>query len=1186
MKKLMFATALVASAAAFADPTALNAISFEGYTAGATFVNGATEKGEDGNNKTVGPYFFYDGEQDGSSVKAFGGENAAAPSGTRPHYFASQELADLNYLDLSTEGGILWRSINPISAEGNDPVVYGLGQGETIAADGLYLDTLVQFTPTEDGGAPELTSDDKLAIWLNVDSSGASPVTNLMVRAGYADAQGTFGKTNFVLTGASVQAGQWYRLTIKAYENILKATIEGEPAELKYGAFSIFIDGTEMSAAGGYTLDSAWSAQLSELYLEGMASKIQAGSLFVSCVEGVPGEPSTLQGVGFKGSGALDDIVWTEVDPFPAPAAIDFTLTWPSGITPVSYTIDGGTPVAIDGNTTFPIQVADGSVVAFTFTNADGATKTMTATASSSVDEIDAADAVWTWVDYLGDAVNGAYTIDDANDLDMLRKGVDAGLATSNETFRQTANIDMSQAGAFAGIGAVGAENATTLTMTAFEGTYDGGNYTISNITFTNRKGSGLFNLIRGATIKDLVVDTVSYEAPFAAAKLGGAMVVGNGVNCTLQHIVTAGSNGLGNPSTYNAAGIANRLEGRGGPVLVIGCTNNAAIYCVYSKVAGICPIVQGADQPVTFVDCANTGNIVADGTAAQITLSGKVPGVDGAAGIVAYSQGANNVIELSFTNCVNTGTITSGENAACIASIFGKTTASGITFVGGSAQADLLSVNSGADKVTGLKFATVDNGVATFVADDALELGGSYKVMSGNAAYAFASAGSITFDESLVSPTVTADAAYVLSQSGSGTVTYTAALAVAEITGGAKYATLQAAVDAATAGDTVTVLADCTISGTPLSIAKNLTIHNDHTITGAVNYAICIGATVSFEGSGKIERASGITGSAFCVGANETTRGTITQGTAGTLNFTGLTVCGGSGGNLIKLENGTVNMNGGVLRDGKRGIKADADVGNYTSTIVINGGTITNNTDCAVMASAASANGTATVTINGGVISGALTIDGTAGTCSITIPGTSTAMFDADQSAFCAEGYETTDGDSDGWFTVTAKQAAGGYKVVIGGVDVPITPQAEDFDAMVAILPQLDTNDVNAVNAALAYPIGETGIPAWQAAFLGLPPTEAGLAAFKIDSISFNEDGDVVLALPTTGVSLKTGRGVIIKLNVYGSSDLTTWSAQPLVTATDSTTIPPIAKGLGETHKFYKIVVGYEPPPPQNAGN
>ena len=784
MKKLMFATALVASAAAFADaPTAINATSFEGYTADATVVGaGGGDVSESG-----GPsYFYYAGDNDSSLVKTFGGDNLTAPS-SRTAYYSALELTNEKYLELSTEGGILWRSINPLSYENG---VYDLGATTNVAENGTYLDTLVQFTPTEDGGAPELDGSDKLAIWLNVDSSGAAPVTNLMVRAGYVDDGGTATSTiatNYTLTTASpVVAGAWYRLTIKAIADVTKCKAKnGEYNPNGITGFEIYLDGIQLSTTsatiGSGYIDRATDASeygwLDQTTDADFITYLQSGKVFPS----LKGETSVdnIQGIGFKGSGALDDIVWTEQDPFAA-VALNFTLTWPNGVTPVSYTINGGEAQTIAAGSTSPFSVPgvmSGDTVAFNFTNADGVSKTMSLEAAVGATDIDAEDAVYTWSDYLGDAVSGAYTIDDANDLDMLRKGVDAGIATSNETFRQTGNIDMSQAGAFAGIGAVGAENATTLTMTAFEGTYDGGNYTISNITFTNRKGSGLFNLIRGATIKDLVVDTVSYEAPFAAQKLGGAMVVGNGVNCTLQHIVTAGSNGLGNPSTYNAAGIANRLEGRGGPVLVIGCTNNAAIYCVYSKVAGICPIVQGADQPVTFVDCANTGTIVADGTAAQIAQSGKVPGVDGAAGIVAYSQGANNVIELSFTNCVNTGTITSGENAACIASIFAKTTASGITFVGGSAQADLLSVNSGADKVTGLKFATVDNGVATFVADDALALNGEYKVMSGNATatFNFTALGTISFDEALSTPTyaiTSSGAAGIPTSSKSGDVT------------------------------------------------------------------------------------------------------------------------------------------------------------------------------------------------------------------------------------------------------------------------------------------------------------------------------------------------------------------------------------------------------------------------------
>ena len=231
MKKLMFATALVASAVAFADePTALNAISFEGYTAGATFNTVATEKDEGGNNKSDGPYFLYLGEQDGSSVKAYGGDNLVAPSITRPSYFA-QTLgnSNANYLDLSTEGGVLWRSINALRPDGDTNI---LGLAQSIPENGsIYLDTLVQFTPTEDGGTPELGDEDKLAIWLNV-SEGA---TNLMVRAAVVDDSGTPTPTTFTITNKTANAGTWYRLTIKAIADISDGT--------HIPAFQIMLDG-------------------------------------------------------------------------------------------------------------------------------------------------------------------------------------------------------------------------------------------------------------------------------------------------------------------------------------------------------------------------------------------------------------------------------------------------------------------------------------------------------------------------------------------------------------------------------------------------------------------------------------------------------------------------------------------------------------------------------------------------------------------------------------------------------------------------------------------------------------------------------------------------------------------------------------------------------------------------------
>ena len=251
-------------------------------------------------------------------------------------------------------------------------------------------------------------------------------------------------------------------------------------------------------------------------------------------------------------------------------------------------------------------------------------------------------------------------------------------------------------------------------------------------------------------------------------------------------------------------------------------------------------------------------------------------------------------------------------------------------------------------------------------------------------------------------------------------TTDISAALGVAQI-GETKYATLNDAVAAARDGDTIAIIANCAIDA-PVSITNNITVSNDYTIAANVNYAFCIGATVTVKGSGTIERASKISGSPFCVGANETTRGSVTVGTSGALIFEGLTVCGGTNGNMIKLEKGTVTMNGGVLTGAQRGIKADADVGGGTSAIVINGGTITNCSQCAVMASAASPTGTATVVINGGVMAGALVYGTKNGTCTITIPGTSTAKFDSDCSSFCETGYGTK--QSGDWYVVAPLSA------------------------------------------------------------------------------------------------------------------------------------------------------------------
>ena len=339
MKKLMFAAAIAASAAAFADP--INSIGFAGYDLGAKFTDGQAEKDESGNDKaaTYGYFCFY-GESDSSVVT-----NEPAESVHTKHTAAFAEATDAKFLALDTEGGTLWRSINTLTRYPIDEnnAVYSNGTAYAVAATGTYLDTLVQFTVTEDE-APTLGEDDKLAIWLQ---AGVG-TTNLMVKAAVVDDQGARTETTFTVTGTTVDPGIWYRLTVKAIADITDG--DGIPG------FQIYLDGNLVSADTP-TLTAGYLALIDS---DSHYADLAAGKYFASLKT-----VTTLQGVGFQGTGAVDEIVWTDDDLFPAGSStVALTLTWDANVTAVSYTIGSDTTTVSDltGGTT-TVDVAPGTVV-------------------------------------------------------------------------------------------------------------------------------------------------------------------------------------------------------------------------------------------------------------------------------------------------------------------------------------------------------------------------------------------------------------------------------------------------------------------------------------------------------------------------------------------------------------------------------------------------------------------------------------------------------------------------------------------------------------------------------------------------------------------------------------------------------------------------------------------------------
>ena len=328
MKKHLCATALLASSAAFGivfvEP---NAISFEGYTgATALLLENGVEYDEEGYEKAE-PHFFYDGGAggtDASLVKTFGGDNRAAPAITRPLFFATATPND-NYLEVDTSTGILWRSFEQASDQ-------GMGEAKVIDDGGTYVDTLIQFTPVPAAVPFEMGADDKLAIRLQIDTSGGTPVTNLIVRAAYVDDDGhetTVVATNYTLNTASpVVPGQWYRLTVKALADVTQCQERSvDPAG--FTGFEIYLDGVLLSAvtptfgAGYMSYASNESGWLDADGDADLITYLQSGKVFPSLLGATA--DATIQAIGFQGEGAVDDIVMADGSPFPAVEIGDVT---------------------------------------------------------------------------------------------------------------------------------------------------------------------------------------------------------------------------------------------------------------------------------------------------------------------------------------------------------------------------------------------------------------------------------------------------------------------------------------------------------------------------------------------------------------------------------------------------------------------------------------------------------------------------------------------------------------------------------------------------------------------------------------------------------------------------------------------------------------------------------------------
>ena len=601
--------------------------------------------------------------------------------------------------------------------------------------------------------------------------------------------------------GSPVAADSWARLTIAQVS----------------GGYKVYVGGIPLAATG--ITDNTFPAKYS-------------------------GSATT---VAFTGSGKLDNFVARTTNPFEQPSTYVASVGGEDGERYATFAdaladAAADSVIELNGNVdgTFALPAAGAKIKLNGYTFSGFASVTgdpLLVVVASTADGVTTYSSAYfprTATAGQDGSAEHPYEIADVDDLKALQAAVAAGKG-ADKCYVQTADIALTEA--WPGIGLQNGKDvvsdATKFDVAAFCGTFDGQNHTISGFQMVGVAGNpknngegldycGFFNSTYGATIKNLKIQYAG--ALFAAdttasTKESGATFVGVAKNSTLQNLTSlqkdedtavSCSKGFGGIVGYTTSGTT-----------VDSCTNNVNMTSLAkNKCGGIAMITQNG-AAVTISNCQNNGT----------QTTGSANSEYGA--IVGYVG-----LDTTIANCETT------------VGRFLKHQGNTVTLQGvNKGDARVASYHGAA--TPGLNFATVNGNVATFVADDALALYGSYKVMATNAVatFEFDAAGTIEFDTTLYTPTyaVTSDESKIASLDSTtvdNVTTYTAVAGVASV-GGQAYATMQDAFDAVTAqNDTVTLLSDLTETVTlnPNETVAITLVPNNHNITTATPFAAANG--------------------------------------------------------------------------------------------------------------------------------------------------------------------------------------------------------------------------------------------------------------------------------------------------------------------------------------------------------
>lgn len=349
MKKLMTvlasaATALFAIGVAKGDGFTHKA-GFESYQAGQKLDLTLNDSGENASPR----YWYTSSAEDAGDISNHVGE--AIAEALIPDGFESEGS---KYLHIDTSAP-LFRHVSA-ETEGATATPVAIG-------DGIYLDTLVQFTAADDEFQTDLDSGDKIAISYveHEDDATTTDVneawTNFVIRAG-AIVDEEFDQANYFATvPAGFNKDDWHRLTVRTIADVGDGQV----------GFIIYLDGDQTKAL---SFTNAVETGFTSENLNTLAKEyFDKNALYPSAVNSGT-DKATISAASFSGTGALDDVVFTATKPSFIQEAAQVTITWDEGFTAV--TIDGTAVTAEELAAKTKTVPLVGGTVLVTYTLASG----------------------------------------------------------------------------------------------------------------------------------------------------------------------------------------------------------------------------------------------------------------------------------------------------------------------------------------------------------------------------------------------------------------------------------------------------------------------------------------------------------------------------------------------------------------------------------------------------------------------------------------------------------------------------------------------------------------------------------------------------------------------------------------------------------------------------------------------